>query len=128
MKKYSLFLFISWSVLILIITAIPGNYLPQPLGFINLFSPDKIAHIFIFTPFSYLFLGFLLLSNTAKFNKRKYYFFVLFCGIIYASFTELLQLFVIVGRSGNFYDFIADLIGVFLGIIVFNRKINLSAR
>jgi VanZ family protein len=128
MKKYPLLLLISWSVLIFIITAIPGNYIPQPLGFINLFSPDKIAHIFIFTPFSYLFLDFLLLRKNAKFKKRKYYIFVLLCGIIYAGFTELLQLFVIVGRSGNIYDFLADLIGVFLGIIVFNRKINLSVR
>ena len=38
---------------------------------------------------------------------------------VYGAITELLQYYVFIGRSGNKYDFFADVIGCILGIFIF---------
>jgi VanZ family protein len=41
----------------------------------------------------------------------------LIIGIVFAFFIEAMQKFVIPGRNGNTYDFLADLIGSLLGYL-----------
>ena len=38
---------------------------------------------------------------------------------VYGAITEILQYYVFIGRSGNKYDFFADVIGCILGIFIF---------
>ncbi len=109
---------ILWAIMIFIIIAIPGNYIPRAHGFWELLSPDKIVHLAMFTP-----LAFLLArdQNRKSGNIKTALWVSLIFGIIYAILTELLQFFVIPGRNGNIYDAIADIIGVLLGIFLFYR-------
>ena len=124
-SKSRLTAFVLWTLFILIVVGIPGSYIPQPVSFWRLLSPDKIVHIFLFGPFAFLLLRYLF-SLPDLHSKIKFPFLLtLFLGIIYATITELLQFFVFVGRNGNIYDAIADTVGVITGIYIYqkwNRK------
>lgn len=116
-KNRALVYFLLWSLFIMLLTGIPGNYIPKAHGFISLLSPDKLVHIFLFIPFAFFFLNFLLLNKTCNYSKSVVW--VALIGIVYASLTELLQFYVFIGRNGNIYDFIADSAGLFFGILFF---------
>ena len=124
-SKSRLTAFVLWTLFILIVVGIPGSYIPKPVSFWRLLSPDKIVHIFLFGPFAFLLLRYLF-SLPELHSKIKFpLLLTFFIGIIYATITELLQFFVFVGRNGNIYDAIADIIGVITGIYIYqkwNRK------
>jgi len=120
-SKSRLTAFVLWTLFILIVVGIPGSYIPQPVSFWRLLSPDKIVHIFLFAPFAFFLLRYLF-SLPELHSKIKFPFLLtLFLGIIYATITELLQFFVFVGRNGNIYDTIADTIGVITGIFIYKK-------
>jgi VanZ family protein len=111
---------ILWIVVILVLTCIPGSFIPKVPAFLDLFSPDKLVHLFLF-----MVLVFLLLSGL-----RKQYYPALstrFCisialniGIFLGGITELLQASSLVtGRQCSVYDFIADVAGCFAGWGIF---------
>ena len=70
-KQY-LFWAISWTIIILIIVGIPGNQIPRVSKFIDLFQPDKIVHLAMFAPFSYLWA--LYIYGLTSSRKRSVYF------------------------------------------------------
>lgn len=107
---------IIWAIIIFIIIAIPGGYIPKTHGFWELLSPDKLVHLAMFTPFAYL-LARGIYKNTKQLKSSLIIAF--FLGIIYGSLTEIMQYYVIIGRNGNVFDVIADIIGVVLGLILF---------
>ena len=124
-SKSRLTAFVLWTLFILIVVGIPGSYIPKPVSFWRLLSPDKIVHIFLFGPFAFLLLRYLF-SLPELHSKIKFpLLLTFFIGIIYATITELLQFFVFLGRNGNIYDAIADTVGVITGIYIYqkwNRK------
>lgn len=118
-----------WSVFILILTGLPGNYFPKVNSFWDWVGPDKLIHLFIFGV-----LVFLILFGFRKqyFTSKKRYIFGIVSVVItslYGMITEILQHYVFIGRSGNRFDFYADAIGAFLGWIMFyliyRKKISL---
>jgi VanZ family protein len=123
-KQY-LFWAISWTIIILIIVGIPGNQIPRVSKFIDLFQPDKIVHLAMFAPFSYLWA--LYIYGLTSSRKRSVYF-VLVLGMFYAIISELLQKYVFIGRNANVPDAIADIVGVIVGIVVFTKNIPLNKR
>lgn len=116
---------IFWGVLMLVLTGLPGNYFPRVPSFLELFSPDKLVHIFLFFVFCFLlFYGFFKQYSISK-RRFKYISICFSIGVIYAALTEIFQVYVFIGRNGNIYDFIADVVGCILGISFFlliNRK------
>lgn len=121
--KFKFILFISWTIIIMVIVGIPGSYIPRPMGFLSLISPDKIVHLFMFVPLSIFLLGYLKSANYSNIITKNASLFAFIYGIIYASTTELLQFYVFIGRNGNLYDAVADLGGAGIGIIIFNKWI-----
>lgn len=118
-------LLISWTIVILLLTILPGNYFPKVPSFMDLFSPDKLVHFFIF--------GLLTIFAIFSFGKqytisvlRSYKtIFALIYSISLGGVTEILQSFMNWGRYGSIYDFIANTIGCFIGVWVFrilNKK------
>ena len=73
---------------------------------------DKILHLCIF-----IFLGF---SFTASFPKIKFAYFIQIM-MIYALLTEILQDEMGLGRSLEFLDLVADLVGILIGYFIFKR-------
>ena len=108
-----------WALLIFVIIAVPGTYVPKAQGIWELLSWDKAIHIILFAP-----LSFLLASGIYRnYKQKRNAFWIAFAfGIVYAISTELLQYYIISGRNGNRYDAIADMVGVLLGLLLFLKK------
>jgi len=107
----------------MVIMGIPGDYIPKPIGILSLLSPDKIVHFLLFAPLSVFLLSYLHSLNCNNAFTNNAVIWVLFYGIVYAILTELLQFCVFIGRNGNLYDAMADILGTILGIIIFNKWI-----
>ena len=89
---------------------------------------DKIEHFLAFGGLGFLLLLSLRLQNKFSIVKKYFWFFTLLFAGLYAAFDELHQLF-IPGRSCDLNDWIADMIGVCIGIsvmfiiiLVFDKK------
>jgi len=108
-----------WAMVILLLTGLPGSYFPTVNSFWDWLGPDKLVHLFIFGVLVFLIL---MGYREQYFSSKKRYWFGIASVIItslYGMLTEVLQLYVFVGRSGNRFDFYADTVGAILGWIVF---------
>jgi len=109
---------ILWWILVMVLTLTPGNYFPEVSSFWNLFSPDKLIHLFIFGV-----LAFLLLSGFDKHFRLKSFrgktiapvLTALFTGIL----TEVMQAVFPIGREASIYDAVANFAGCFTGYYCF---------
>ncbi len=110
---------ILWAFLVIVFSAIPGDYIPKIKSFRDWLSPDKVAHLIFYGTLMYL----LLMGFIRQYGTREMRFSIIivsfFIGIVFGALIEGLQFFVFVGRSGNIYDFVANVIGCLLGILVF---------
>jgi len=77
---------------------------------------DHVAHFIMFTPMPFLFFGIYYSSASAVSAGRL----VLIClmSFFIASFTEILQLYVIPWRSGEWFDLVADAAGILFGCLL----------
>ena len=116
-----------WALFILLLVGFPGEHIPKITSFWEWIGFDKIVHLFIFAP-----LSFLLLHGVRQQyfeSKRRYLYLLTAFGIslAYGLLTEVLQVHVFIGRYGNVYDFYADSIGAFVGclgfVLVYGKKI-----
>jgi VanZ family protein len=102
---------ILWGATILTLTSYPKLEIPD-IGFNAI---DKVAHLGV-----YFIFGFLIIRALAEGRAqtlRDYIKTSLF-GICFALFDELHQLF-IPGRCCEAWDAVADIIGIFLGLVIF---------
>lgn len=109
---------IAWWCFILVLTLAPGNYFPKVGNFWNLFSPDKLIHLFIFGILAYL----LLWGSSRQYQEVKRCYIVvipLTVTILTGIITELLQAALPIGREASIYDAIANFTGCFAGYIIF---------
>jgi len=121
-----------WSLIILLLTGMPGSYFPKVTTFWDWLEPDKAVHLFIFGVLAFLILfGY----REQYFNSKNRYIFGVVTVIttaVYGLVTEVLQYYVFVGRSGNRFDFFADAVGAVLGWLLFNylyrKKIKQKAK
>lgn len=113
-----------WIAGIFVLTLMPGNYIPKVGSFWNLFSPDKLVHLFLFGVLGWLVIKGLNGTNPGMVFGHSYMVAIglaLFLGFA----TEMLQYILPIGRSGNIYDFIADIAGSALGgwfFIIYQRN------
>lgn len=116
---------ILWSAFILVLSLLPGRYLPQIPGFYDLLKPDKIIHLILFSSFSFLLLQSILKQYGYAFFRFYGIIIALVTGMAFGAITEFLQYSISINRSGNYYDFIADTLGCLLGtglFLMLNRK------
>ncbi len=99
-------------LLIFILTSIPGKIVPEIFG-----VSDKLKH------FGAYFLLSVLLSFSLHLQKKilqlskKWIFFALLITSTYGLFDEVHQIF-IPGRYFDWWDFVADVVGSLLGILL----------
>jgi len=79
---------------------------------------DKFVHIVLF--FNLTFLTFFAFHKNNMLKKTTKYI-VVASFILYAISTELIQEYLIVSRSGDYYDLTIDVIGIFSCLFLFNR-------
>ena len=110
---------ITWAVIILILCGLPGKDLPD-INFWEWDIEDKLAHIAVFGLLGILTFRARYLDRSKSFNASKEKWLIIFMGVLYAAFTEIMQGLVFMGRSASVKDFIADSIGMILGTIIAN--------
>lgn len=108
-----------WAVMILFLTGIPGTYFPKVTSFWEWLSPDKIIHIFIFGVQSFLVLIAFRVQYLSGTHRWVYTSILVSITILFALLTEILQVYVFIGRHGNVYDFVADVVGVMVGLLAY---------
>ncbi len=110
-----------WTFIVVVLTILPGGYFPSVPHFMDLFSPDKITHLLIFGT-----LCFLTILDLDKQYKRPYLRYhkikIAFTySFILGAITEILQSEMNWGRQGSIYDFIANITGGLLGILLYKK-------
>ena len=118
MSRKPLLLALLWTIIIGVLTLVPGNYIPKVSSFLDWLSPDKLIHLLLFGIYTLLLcMGF---SRQVKSSLLSQFPIIFSCGtgMVFAFFTEMMQAYIIPGRNGNVYDFLADTIGCLLGLII----------
>ena len=113
--KLEKFNFRFWSYacggLIVILSSIPGDYLPRA----ETFTIDKLFHVIEYFGFTIL-VGFAYIYSVNRRNRMKWIPYTLRIGMLFPIFDELYQS-LIPGRISSWLDVIADLSGVTLAIV-----------
>jgi len=113
-KKISVYFpLITYWLLLIIATSIPSNDIP------NLKLNDKIEHLLAYFILGFLFNLMVLVQNKFIYFKERAFTTTIILLGIYALIDELHQLF-IPGRDCSFFDWSADIIGVFFGVFTIN--------
>jgi VanZ family protein len=106
---------IVWSVIVLILTLIPGEKLPD----VPIFGIDKVVHFFIFGLLMILTaFGLYKISRQANSIQNPILISLLY-STLFGIMIEVIQPYV-PNRSFSVYDIIANVIGVGLGYVAFN--------
>jgi len=106
---------ISWLLLIFILTGLPSEYVPRVKTFKEWLEYDKLAHILMFGVLVFLALKSFITQYPTN-RMRFIYVAVLFMAIVIGAATELMQEFLFTGRKGSLYDFGADALGCLSGM------------
>ena len=107
---------------IMVLMGLPGKYFPTVVCFWDWLGPDKIIHLILFALLSFASLwGYRNLFFDINYPHRKRLFITIsLISILYGGLTELLQKYLFINRYCSLYDFLADTVGCFIGIILFH--------
>ena len=105
------------ALVILVLTGLPGSCFPHVKPVIGV---DKVVHVLMYAGFVFACLwGYRKpFKENGMAYRRKALWITLLIGIIYGILTEIMQEFLVPGRTGSVYDWIADVIGCILGAII----------
>lgn len=106
---------IAWGIFILILTWLPVSLIPDVPTFLSLFKPDKLIHVFIYCVFVFLWIKGLSAQEQFLFLRKYPVIISMNMGVFLGGITELMQEWMIPGRIASPYDFIANILGCFLG-------------
>ena len=105
---------IIWVLIIAILHSIPGSRVTD-FSF-TFFHLDKLIHIILFM------LGVYFFAIAFQEKQRKMFLIPLIISFIsYGGFLEIMQSVIFKNRFSDIYDWIADIIGVFIGVIFFHK-------
>ena len=102
----------------MVLTGLPGSVFPHVKPIMGL---DKVAHLLMYATFAFLCLwGYRqqFVSNGIAY-QRKALLLAVIIGIAYGGITELMQEYLVPSRTGDWIDFLADIIGTLVGTTIF---------
>lgn len=113
-----------WSGIMAVLLFIPGSGYPS----VSLSGTDLVIHAVLFGIWSFL--------TTQGFYKQAYWpvlrfyrgFAVLIIGVLWAVALEAVQGFLLWERSAGLEDYVADIVGVLLGMVIFERLVRIGRR
>ena len=103
---------------IFILTSIPGNQIPKLFG-----VSDKIKHFGAYFVLAILLNFTLYVQNRFPLLSKKSFYFAFLFTLMYGIIDEVHQIF-IPGRSFDWWDLVADVVGSLLGILFVKLVIN----
>ena len=104
-------LIIYWGLLA-VLTSLPASNLP------SVELSDKLIHTGAFFVLGFLMVFTFSIQSRYRLLNERAGFFMLFAGLLYAAMDEIHQAY-IPGRSADILDFVADGIGLVLGLALF---------
>ena len=118
-KKY--YKIVIWTIIIAYLCFSPASSYKSVN--INIPHLDKAVHFVMF------FIAGYLLGNLREYNlkNKNIWAFIIFYSI-YAAFTEYIQYTYISSRSGSIFDFIFDVLGLFVGFYSYKLTPNVIRR
>ncbi len=119
MNKISFAPALVWGIFVCTMMLLPSENLPDEVFDAN----DKILHALSFGLLYFLIFQAWFRFGKSKVTKSIRLKILLFC-IVLGGLIELLQAYIVSGRSGDWYDFIADLLGAVLVYFLFGNKKN----
>jgi hypothetical protein len=125
-KSFSYYMMPSafWSGIMAVLLVVPSSGYPS----VSLSGTDLIIHAGLFGIWGFLTVqGF---YKQAYWPVLRFYrgFAVLIIGVLWAVALEAVQGFLLWERSAGLEDYVADIVGVLLGMLVFERLVRLSRR
>lgn len=101
-----------WLITITVLSGYPGNKIPN-VPFINF---DKLVHLGIYLILSIIICFGYIPGSKKPINVKI----IIVCfGIFYGGFMEMLQEYIFINRSGNWFDFFANAVGAILGVVLY---------
>lgn len=113
-KKLLLISFV-WGIIIFVLSSIPGNSLPSHPTIPHF---DKIVHAGLYFILSLFILPVLDFSEH-KWVRKSSFLIVILITSLYGGFIEIAQQSWFVNRSGELGDFLSDIAGSLIGIILY---------
>ena len=114
--KFSLTAAILWTILIFILCATPGQYIPTA-NWLELLSFDKFVHAFLFFVLTTLWL-FVAIKQQRSTITRVFYFLAV---IAYGALLEFMQATCFSNRSADWKDIIANSFGCIMAVIFLKK-------
>lgn len=108
---------IIWTLVTMVLISIPGSAFPSTSLF-KIPHFDKLVHLGIFAVFA-LLANYGLYMQRDFFFSRYHYTISLVSGVIFGVITEWFQLHYVPGRSGEWPDLLADVLGSLAGMVMF---------
>ena len=108
---------ILWGLFIFLLTMMPGQAFPRIPTWIDQFHPDKVVHLFIFAVFTFLLISGFSKEGNPGFVRSYAILITLVISLGIGGATELLQGWLIPGRTADWKDFLADTVGTMAVII-----------
>ena len=114
-KKQLVYFFsaIIWGTLIFYLSSLPN--LDSGFPFFYDLILRKLAHIFVFFVLTYL------VAKSLN-NARRLHLWFIITAIVYYSFIDEIHQANIITRHGNYLDILIDSVGIFLGILLFEKR------
>lgn len=107
-----------WAGIILFLSSIPAKDLPE-LTFWDLIRSDKLGHIFMYGILAFQLMR-SLVRQYSSWQLRYYATVIAFIiSVMYGGLIEVYQHYLIADRFGDWIDFLANIIGTFLGVVAF---------
>ena len=127
LKKYLYtLLFVSWVVVITMLSLISFSSMDLDTGSLNIPYADKITHFIFYLTFAFVGCLSLRERTTGNLGLRKTLIIVLFFAILYGILIEVLQYTITTDRMAEWGDVLANTLGAFAGIglirWVFSKK------
>lgn len=114
--KYSVLFSILWILIIFVLCATPGQYIPSN-NWLDLLSVDKLVHAGIFGTLMFLLLLVAIKNNYSSLRIACYYVFT----VAYGVGLELMQAFVFSNRSADWKDAVANTFGATVVLLFISR-------
>ena len=125
-KSFSFYMLPSalWSLIIAVLLFVPGSGYPS----VSFSGTDLLIHAVLFGVWGFL--------TAQGFYKQAYWpvlrfyrgFAVLIIGVLWAVALEAVQGFLLWERSAGLEDYVADILGMFLGMLFLERLVRISRR
>jgi hypothetical protein len=120
LRNHAYKLSIAWTIVILILCATPGRFIPS-ISWLELLSFDKWVHAGVF----FILVTLLGIAVRAHEQTRNLFFLYFLLSVLYGGALEIMQAKVFSERSADTHDVIANSFGCLMALL-FNRKVSSS--